>query len=89
MDSPYLGLSVEELESKTKDLIRQHPLDSNEIYKSGYYLAVNFEKFSRTSQVNPGINLVRFGWLDLEDWQGQRAATGQQARLSRDKEGFS
>jgi hypothetical protein len=33
MDSPYLGLSVEELESKTKDLIRQHPLDSNEIYK--------------------------------------------------------
>ncbi len=48
--------------------------------KSGYYLAVNFEKFSKTN-IHPNIRLVRFGWLDSEDWIGQRAATGQQSRL--------
>lgn len=53
--------------------------------KSGYYLAINFEKF--TSNVpKPAITLVRFGWLDHTDWMGQSAATGQQARLSRDVE---
>lgn len=53
--------------------------------KSGYYLAINFQKL--TSEVrDPKIRLVRFGWLDHEDWQGQAAATGQQARLSRDVE---
>jgi hypothetical protein len=48
--------------------------------KSGYYLAVNFEKFESRSQY-PRIRRVRFGWLDEEDWIGQTAATGQQARL--------
>jgi hypothetical protein len=48
--------------------------------KSGYYLAVNFEKFSYTVR-NPRVRLVRFGWLDANDWIGQKAATGQQARL--------
>ena len=48
--------------------------------KFGYVLAVNFEKFSRTA-VAPKITRVRFGWLDHTDWVGQRAATGQQARL--------
>jgi len=49
--------------------------------KSGYYLAINFEKFS-TSTVRPNILLVRFGWLDSADWIGQKAATGQQSRLA-------
>ena len=53
--------------------------------KSGYYLAVNFEKISE--KVNkPKILKIRFGWLDHEDWMGQKAATGQQARLSREVE---
>ena len=47
--------------------------------KSGYYLAVNFEKFSE--QKEPEIVLIRFGWLDHTDWVGQKAATGQQSRL--------
>ncbi len=34
------------------------------------------------------INLVRFGWLDEEDWIGQTASTGQQARLSSDVERY-
>jgi hypothetical protein len=25
--------------------------------------------------------IIRFGWLDHSDWMGQKAATGQQARL--------
>ena len=49
--------------------------------KSGYYLAINFERVVSGAPL-PRITLVRFGWLDHEDWQGQAAATGQQARLS-------
>ena len=49
--------------------------------KSGYYLAINFEKFEGKKK-KPGIRKIRFGWLDHEDWMGQTAATGQQARLS-------
>jgi hypothetical protein len=48
--------------------------------KSGYYLAVNFEKFT-TDNINPKVTLIRFGWLDHSDWLGQKAASGQQARL--------
>lgn len=53
--------------------------------KSGYYLAVNFEKFTDANQ-NPCIKKIRFGWIDAEDWMGQKAATGQQSRLSADVE---
>lgn len=49
--------------------------------KSGYYLAINFEKFIKPDYL-PVINLVRFGWLDHSDWIGQGAASGQQARLA-------
>jgi len=55
--------------------------------KSGYYLAVNFEKFSDTNHC-PNILLVRFGWLDSDDWIGQKASTGQQSRLSPEVENY-
>jgi hypothetical protein len=48
--------------------------------KSGYYIAINFEKFSEINN-QPKITLIRFGWLDHTDWMGQEAASGQQARL--------
>lgn len=54
--------------------------------KAGYYLAVNFEKVDK-QQTNPHIRRIRFGWLDHEDWIGQKAPTGQQARLSPESEG--
>jgi hypothetical protein len=54
--------------------------------KSGYYLAINFQKFAATQQ--PQIIAVRFGWLDHSDWIGQAAATGQQARLDPDVERY-
>lgn len=48
--------------------------------KSGYYLAVNFDKFG-ADESTPRVRKIRFGWLDHTDWIGQSAATGQQARL--------
>ena len=55
--------------------------------KTGYYLAVNFEKFSATIK-QPQVCLIRFGWLDSNDWIGQKAATGQQSRLPTEVENF-
>ena len=49
--------------------------------KSGYYLAVNFEKFTKATK-HPRIFMIRFGWLDASDWLGQKAATGQQSHVS-------
>jgi len=53
--------------------------------KTGFYLAINFEKFSKTID-RPNIRLIRFGWLDSDDWIGQKANTGQQSRLSTEVE---
>jgi hypothetical protein len=59
--------------------------------KSGYYLAVNFERFSPDHQTGdapvaqrPAIRRIRFGWLDHTDWKGQSRSTGQKAVLSRE-----
>ena len=54
--------------------------------KSGYYLAINFEKFNEKTTELPKILRIRFGWLDHNDWIGQTAASGQQARLSQSVE---
>ena len=51
--------------------------------KNGYYLIINFEKVSR-SNPNPKIKLIRFGYLEHNDWTAQKSETGQQARLSPD-----
>lgn len=56
--------------------------------KSGYYLAVNFEKCADEGCPKPKILKIRFGWLDHTDWMGQTAASGQQARLSSAVEKF-
>jgi len=49
--------------------------------KSGYYLAINFEKFDKKGSRLPEITRIRFGWLDHTDWMPQKAPTGQQSRL--------
>lgn len=49
--------------------------------KDGFYIAVNFERCSKKNK-KPKILLIRFGWLDHTDWIGQKASTGQQARLA-------
>ena len=48
--------------------------------KSGYYLAVNFERWEDSSGL-PRVRLIRFGWLDHVDWHSQVQASGQQASL--------
>ena len=56
--------------------------------KNGYYIAINFEKFTpeRTIPQRPRIRRIRFGWLDHSDWKGQDKPTGQQASLLPDSE---
>ncbi|HCE1391080.1 TPA: ScaI family restriction endonuclease [Vibrio parahaemolyticus] len=49
--------------------------------KDGYYIAINFEKFSKYNP-EPEVLNIRFGWLDHSDWRGQAASTGQQASLA-------
>ena len=56
---------------------------------------INFEKIEKKIQpidnlslVNPKIRLVRFGWIDQEDWQGQESETGQPASISSDVKKF-
>ncbi len=51
--------------------------------KNGYYLAINFEKFT-TQTTHPEILLIRFGYLEQTDWIAQDSPTGQQARLGSD-----
>jgi hypothetical protein len=41
--------------------------------KSGYYITINFYETT--------IMLIRFGWIDQEDWSAQQAQTGQAAGL--------
>lgn len=51
--------------------------------RAGYMLAVNFAKFSAGKSA-PSLTLIRFGWLEPADWIGQRAESGQQARLTKE-----
>lgn len=44
--------------------------------KSGYYITVNFHGQTLTR--------LRFGWIDANDWQAQKSATGQMAGLGDD-----
>ena len=83
---PNDTLSVEIKTSSHKSQIfgnRSYAQRSNARKKKrhGYFLAVNFEKFQK-NKFKPRILRVCFGWLDDDDWIGQRAETGQQARLS-------
>lgn len=41
--------------------------------KSGYYITINFS--------GQTLTLIRFGWIDADDWQAQKSATGQMAGL--------
>lgn len=41
--------------------------------KTGYYITVNFYKDL--------LYLIRFGWIDFQDWTGQSAESGQAATL--------
>lgn len=50
--------------------------DSAKKDKSGYYITINF--YAQT------LTMLRFGWIDGDDWQAQKSATGQMAGLGDD-----
>lgn len=54
----------------------------NKKSRAGYFLGVNFQKFSDDLRERPTITRVSFGWLDWTDWIPQASPTGQQAYLS-------
>lgn len=49
--------------------------------KDGYYVAVNFEKWSDARGGIPCVKLIRYGWLDHTDWVAQKSLTGQRSSL--------
>lgn len=51
--------------------------------KWGFYLAINLPPIHKLKRVEP-VKLIRFGWLDHDDWKGQISPNGQQSRLKRD-----
>jgi len=55
--------------------------------RSGFMLAANFGRFSAGAG-RPQVVLVRFGWLDSSDWIGQKAPSGQQARLTKEAKAY-
>lgn len=84
---PDLGYSVENKASSNPTQVfgnRSYAQPSGKTGKkgkSGYYLAINFQKFSTTATPS-GVVRIKFGWLDHNDWIPQSAATGQQARIA-------
>ena len=48
-------------------------IDSAKKDKSGYYITINF--------YGQKLTLIRFGWIDADDWQAQKSPTGQMAGL--------
>lgn len=57
-------------------------VDPSRKAKSGYYIAVNFERWIDTDPGRrPLIKLVRFGWIDSTDWRAQTAQSGQNSSL--------
>lgn len=77
--------SYSQEQAATKDKPKS---DKPQKEKSGYYLTVNFEKFTveaTTKKINkPQITQISLGWIDHADWRGQAAATGQSASISPD-----
>ncbi|TXJ39696.1 ScaI family restriction endonuclease [Brachyspira pilosicoli] len=64
---------------------RSYALSENGKNKSGYYLAINFDKLIEN---NPSIKHIRFGWIDYSDWIAQKSQTGQQAKLDKNAENY-
>ena len=50
--------------------------------RSGYYLIINY-KLPKEEDREFLIYNLRFGWIDDEDWIGQKSPTGQQSTISK------
>ncbi|MBR5038787.1 MAG: ScaI family restriction endonuclease [Prevotella sp.] len=85
MQDPSMGIEIKGSSNATQIFANrsyaQPSSDSETKDKNGYYVTINFEKISK-SNPHPKITIIRFGYLEHKDWIAQKAATGQQARLS-------
>ena len=81
---PDMGIEIKASSHKTQIFANrsyaQPSSDSETKDKNGYYIAINFEKFTDTKE-RPKITLIRFDYLEHKDWIAQKASTGQQAVL--------
>lgn len=84
---PNMGIEIKASSDKKHIFANRsyaQPSSDNEMKdKNGYYIAINFEKFTATRK-HPQITMIRFGYLEHEDWIAQKASTGQQARLRKE-----
>ncbi len=60
-----------------------HRADGRTKYRSGYYLIVNYKNPTEEDPIR-SLRLIRFGWIDDEDWVGQSSPAGQQASIGRE-----
>ncbi len=85
LEDPSMGIEIKGSSYATQIFANrsyaQPSSDSETKDKNGYYLTINFEKISKTNP-HPKITIIRFGYLEHKDWVAQKAATGQQARLT-------
>lgn len=85
MEDPSMGIEIKASSDKNKIFgnrsYAQPSTDSEMKDKNGYYIAINFEKFSEKVS-KPKIRLIRFGYLEHSDWIPQQSAKGQQAHLT-------
>ncbi|MEJ0010248.1 MAG: ScaI family restriction endonuclease [Alphaproteobacteria bacterium] len=55
--------------------------DNSKKIRSGYYLVINYQLPTETLPEKK-IRKIRFGWIDDDDWVGQKESSGQQASIS-------
>lgn len=48
--------------------------------RTGYYLVINY-KLPTPDDTDHHIRKIRFGWIDDDDWVGQKQSSGQQASI--------
>jgi hypothetical protein len=56
--------------------------DNRTKYRTGYYLVINY-KLPKEDDLIYQLRKIRFGWIDDEDWVGQKEASGQQASIGK------
>lgn len=56
--------------------------DNRTKYRTGYYLVINY-KLPQEDDLIYQLRKIRFGWIDDEDWVGQKKASGQQASIGK------
>ena len=54
--------------------------DNSRKRRTGYYLVINY-LLPKEEDTNKKVRKIRFGWIDDDDWVGQKQASGQQASI--------